>query len=376
MWKYIILIFILLFYSCSENKPQSTIQTMKLNIPTKSTVDYFRTHFEVENIVPIVTTDSFLISTISKVIKTKDGILLLSKQDRMVAMINAQTGKLEVCIHKQGNGPGESNHIIDVAFDELSRHILIYNDYSKLLVFDLQGNFLSEIQVDALYECMVYNQGKIIFYNKLEGYSCYPYIFKIYDLQYKKWDNIGYDKKIDFPIRGKGRQMVRSKRIWMNAPLDYNLYCLEENEQKPYYQLDIPTTGLTDDFIEKAVTDPVSFMKKTSKEKIVYNINSVRETTDHLIFHTNLNNFLLLDKKSKKIHLDNFLLKNILYLTPSDYYPHDGDDDNVMFIISAERCVNQPELISGLPDKWKKRIELFDIEKDNNPILLFFKEKI
>lgn len=88
-----------------------------LHVPTETNENYFRDHFELESIVPIETANSFLISSIDKVIKIKDDVLLLSKDDKTVSLINARSGQLKTYIHRVGNGPGESNRIIDVAFD-------------------------------------------------------------------------------------------------------------------------------------------------------------------------------------------------------------------------------------------------------------------
>ena len=53
------------------------------------------------------------------------------------------------------------------------------------MFFDLQGNFLSETKVDDLYEEMTVVDGKVIFHNKLEGYSCYPLMIKVFNLKEK-----------------------------------------------------------------------------------------------------------------------------------------------------------------------------------------------
>lgn len=86
---------------------------------------------------------------------------------------------------------------------------------------------------------------------------------------------------------------MKSKRVWVNAPLDCKLYCLERNELVPYYHLDIPIFELSDDLIERAKSNPMELMTRISKDNIVYSVNSVRETDNHLIFHTNQNDFFI-----------------------------------------------------------------------------------
>lgn len=129
--------------ACSKNNKVANDDFVVLDMPTVDAPSYFEKHFKIESIIPIQTTDSFLISDIKKIIRLKNGILLLSRYQQ-VSLIDVHSGKLKTYIHKQGSGPGESNYIIDIAFDETLNHILIYNDYNKLVTFDLEGNFLSE----------------------------------------------------------------------------------------------------------------------------------------------------------------------------------------------------------------------------------------
>ena len=46
------------------------------------------------------------------------------------------------------------------------------------------------------------------------------------------------------------------------------------------------------------------------------------------------------------------------------YYPHDGDDDKLMFILTAE------ELIRGSV----ANSDLFNIKEDDNPVLIFIEK--
>ena len=372
----LLLLIITFFYSCADKKTTVYMKIATLHVPQEESVDYFRSHFKLENIIPIETNDSFLISRIDKVIRLKDKFLLFSDKDRIVALINGRNGQQELYLHRIGNGPGEWSNICDVAFDELSNHILIFNDSKKLLSFDLQGRFVSEVQVDALYDCMTCERGEVIFYNRSGGYSCYPYIFKVYNLKQKQWRDISYnDKIVDFPIRYKGRQMVKSKRLWINAPLDFTLYYYQNDSLVPYYQLDISKAQLTDNLFKKATKAPLEFLKEVRKEKITYSINSVRETTNHLVFHSSEERFFLLNKEEGKIYSDNFLWSDACNLTPNAYFPHDGDDNCIMFIITAERWAEQMALQRQFPNEWQKFTKGINISADNNPILVFFSEK-
>ena len=81
------------------------------------------------------------------------------------------------------------------------------------------------------------------------------------------------------------------------------------------------------------------------------------------------------DKKENKLYVDEFLMDDIFYINSGDYYPHEGDDNSVMFLLTADRWINHPELMSGLPTEWRNKANALNIKEDDNPILFFFKEK-
>lgn len=380
MYKYLIFLLQLIFISCASNKARHNEEATLLHLPQEHSEGYFENHFEIENIVPIETADSLLISDIKKIIKAKDKILLLSKGNCSVFVINSHTGKIETSICKRGNGPGESNAIIDILYDEASEHILIYNDYNKLLVFDMQGKYLSEVNVGKnMYENVTCDEGNIIFYSKISGHTCYPYMFRVYNLDNRMWKETDNDYSINFPVRARGLQMVKSKQVWFTAPLDFKIYRFENNENpvEASYQLDIPISDLNDDLIKKTISNPVEFLMEVSTKKIIYSINSVRETANYLVFRSNHDDFFILDKVENKLHNDKFILQKTFYISPSDYYPHEGDDDSILFVVPAERWMNKntTSIKAGLPAKWQEVVEALNVNEDDNPILFFFKEK-
>ena len=105
----------------------------KVLIAVNPTSDYFQEHFTLNSIIPIETSDSLLISDIDRIIHIGKDFLILSKKDRIVFTVDGKSGKLKMKIKKFGNGPGEYNNILDIAYDEYNNHIFIYSDNSKLL---------------------------------------------------------------------------------------------------------------------------------------------------------------------------------------------------------------------------------------------------
>lgn len=371
MQLHLIFFLFILLTSCSMKPTAKDNNTIVLKA-SEDNQGYFEEHFQLENIIPIETTDSFLIADITKIVRLDNSFLLLSS-DQTVSLIDAQTGKLKTIIQKRGSGPGESNQILDIAFDETLNRILVYNDYQKLVSFDMQGNFLSEIKIKHMYENITSCKGHVMFYNRLEGYNCHPYEMGILNLSDESWKDIGENTLLKFNIRSKGQQMVNSKRIWLNSPLDYNLYCIDDNKFSSCYRLELPNFKVDESLVENSSSNPMAFFKEVGEKGIVYSINSVRETDNHLIFRTNQSGLYFLNKDSNTLYKENRLILDLPCVMPNDYFPHDGADNSVVFVVSAEHW-NKVSCLTALPLELKRKIEKHHINADDNPILFSFKE--
>jgi len=115
------------------------------------------------------------------------------------------------------------------------------------------------------------------------------------------------------------------------------------------------------------------------KQNILYSVQSIRETEKFLVFTTNLlPGFMMLDKKTLELHGTRRLEDESLGLTLLNYFPHDGDDNTIMFFLDPETWINRKRNnMNNLPKNLKAQIEMVDlnIKKDDNPILIFYKEK-
>lgn len=366
---FIVLYFLL--HSCSSIPPYVDGNTHFLSIPEQPSEEgYFKGHFEIAEIIPIQTSDTFLISDIKRLIRYRDKIILLSSKNNTVFVVNAKNGEIEESIQRIGAGPGESKFILDIAFDEQFQQILIYNDYSKLLFFDLKGQFLSELQVDEIYEEMNWQDGKVFFHNKLEGYSSYPYSLKILNIENKTWEDVGNNRKVDFPIRIQGRQMVRSKQLWFTAPLDFNLFNYEKNYTRTPYELSFLNSEINESLVNMSVSDPQKFFQEVMTKKQIYGINSIRETNDYLIFRSNQEGIFILDKKQDQVYWDQFVEEKTIDMNLTNYFPHEGDDNKIMFILHPDELYRKHKKAD------LSNIEMLsEVEVDDNPILIFYKQK-
>ena len=146
---------------------------------------------------------------------------------------------------------------------------------------------------------------------------------------------------------------------------------------KSVYHLDVKNK-LTDELIMNANSDMSSFMTDTRKRNILYNIQSIRETEKHLIFNTNLSGFMMMDKNTLELHRAQMMRDEYLGITLLNYFPHDGDDNRMMFVVTSNEWMRRkPYQGDDMPENMKAEIEKVKVRKDfeSNPILVFYKEK-
>ncbi|MDR0605733.1 MAG: 6-bladed beta-propeller [Bacteroidales bacterium] len=359
--------------ACSNNKPTNDLSRI-LTVQNPANDGIFAEFFEIESIVPIETKDDFIISNIKKVIwADADNIIILDDKSCIFA-INSRTGKAKFSIDKKGQAPGESKNICDITFDTLSRNIIVLNDYKKILFFDMDGKFLYEESVKKLYENIVYDRGNAILYNPGEGYGCYPYCIDVYNIQNKSWKHEGDDTKLEFPFRPYGRLIVKSKQIWFSAPLGYQIGRITED-----YKFDFPYTlktekQITKDMIELATSNYMSFSRKIREEGIIYGISSIRETDNFLVFKTNRIPLLMMSKNGLTVEGYRRVFDKNIKVRLANYFPHDGDDNRIMFIVQPNEW-KERETPKNIPPHIQSLVDSVKIEDDNNPILMFYKEK-
>jgi hypothetical protein len=369
--KHFLKLFILLIIvSCAGRKSTRDLnQTVIQNITNEN---LFAEYFEIESIVPIETKNDFLISNIKKVIYDHDNIILLD-DNSCVFVVDSHTGTAKLSIDRKGDGPGESKLIRDISFDPVSQNIIIINDYNKLLFVNLKGDFLYEESLKTDYENIVYYEGNVILYNHGEGYSCYPYFIDIYNLKNKTLVREGANTKIDFPFRQYGRQIVKSKNIWFAPPLGYQIGKITKD-----YKLEFPyiletEKRITDDLIKLSISDHATFYFTTVNDKIIYGMSSIRETDNFILFKTNIVKFIIFNKTTLTATTEIVYDKD-LGMRLVNYYPHDGDDNRVMFIVQQNEWMERKKNENVSP-YLQSLIDSVQVVDDSNPVLIFYKEK-
>jgi hypothetical protein len=380
MKKNIIFFSLLLLYACSDKSPKNNGKEnqIQLKVEGKSgKTQFFKEYFTLETVISIETTDEYLFSDhIKRVISYKEKLIILDSSSS-IFVVDSATGKIETCINRIGQGPGESKNIMDICVDEQTETLLVFNDYHKLLFFDLSGNFIREETFKKLYEDIIYDDGNVLFYNQGEGYSCYPYQIDKYNLKHKTLEAIGKNDRLDFPMRLYGRHIVKSKNIWFGTPLDFDLSKYSDSKIESVYKLNSTTGSLTKEIMELATSDPGKFLTVKQDNNIMYGIGSIRETEHYLLFISCRSGLFILNKETNEIHWENFVNETSLGLLLLNYFPHDGDDNRIMFFVHPGEWLrrNKDASLNNIPAALKEKIDSFAIEEDSNPILVFYKEK-
>jgi hypothetical protein len=383
MRKIVIFIFMMILCSCTEKKTVLDDNQILLKVENSPNSKIFKSIFELEAVLPIETTDEYLISdNLSRVIRYKEKLFILDNKSNII-IVNASTGKAENLIRYKGNGPGESNQIMDIAIDEDNDNILVFNDYQKLVYYDMQGTFLKEERFEKLYANIIYDKGNILFYNNVKGYSSYPYSIDVYSLNDKTMKIIGDNERyIPFSFRLYGRPIVKSKNIWFGNSLDFDVCRFIENKIEKAYRLNTEMPVITEDKLDYMASHTNLLVSEMTKG-FMFGISSIRETEHFLMFisKSEHNGFFILNKTTNEIFWEEDPIDETdLGKKLRNYFPHDGDDNRIMFVIPADEWVLYEKLgkratTDNLSKELKDKIKSMNITEDDNPILLFYREK-
>jgi len=341
--------------------------------------EWFNNSFELDRIVPLETTENFVMSSaLQRFVQFKNNLIFFDYVTASVFVADASTGKIKTKICRKGRGPGEWHVIIDIAFDEQNEEILVYNDYQKLIHFNLDGTFLNEANVNKkLYSEMIFYNGNLIFFGHGQGISIYPYLIDIYNLADHSWKTIGTKQKVDFNRRN-GRSLVRSKNIWFTPTLDMGFHILDIDSMviKVPYRLVVrnPLTKRIQKLHNNG--DSRSFDQEVGRDKILYTISSIRETEKYIAFYTN-RGFMMLNKNSLQIQSMWFFTDKYLGIRLYRYNAHDGDDNRIMFMVHSDEWLKRVPYPNSIPEHLKTQIENVKVDEkiESNPILVFYKEK-
>lgn len=353
--------------STSSTGYESNILT--LEFPDNPNSNLISENLLLSKIVALETVDASLIRHIKRVIKHDDKLIVLNSG--IEVLIFNKEGEFLNKINKRGNGPTEYTNIVDIALDDNSENIIIYSDNFKLLVFDLMGNYVSQVNTidkGKIYERIVYDNDLLYFFNPLNRKD--ENLIEVFNLKNNEYtENMFSDKSIDFMLRPMGVSIVKSKAIWYVLPLSNKLSSITKQIK---YKIDIDNFGVSRKVLDLQYKDQKKFMSEIYESKTCYGLSSIRETDQSIYFRSNRHDFIKLDKMNNHIEWMQFSDDPYNKIKNMNYFPHDADDNEIMFIASQDSFDDFDLLIDydHLAQKDMKNI----LEEDMNPILVFYKE--
>ena len=369
-FKTILLLF-LLFVNCnntSSKDDESNILT--LEFPENSNNNLISENLSLSNIVVLETVDASLVKHIKRIIKHDDKLIVLNSG--IEVLIFNKEGKFINKINKKGNGPKEYTNIVDIALDENNENIIIYSDNFKLLVYDLMGSYVSHVNTittDKIYERIIYNKDLLYFFNPLNRKD--ENLIEVFDLKNNEYkENMFSDKSIDFMLRPMGVSIVKSKAIWYVVPLSSQLSNISQQKK---YRIDIDNFGVPQNIIDLQYKDQKKFMNEIYGKKLCFGLSSIRETEQSIYFKSNRHDFIKLSKSNNKIEWMQLGVDLENKIKNMNYFPHDADDNEIMFIAKPDSFEDFDLLIENNPSaqQYTKNMQKEEI----NPILIFYKEK-
>jgi hypothetical protein len=173
-----------------------------------------------------------------------------------------------------------------------------------------------------------------------------------------------------------GNQIVKSKNIWFSSWLGCDMYILKNSSVVFGYQLN-PAYPISDALTKKLRSDPQSFFNTVQEHDIIFGLSSIRETDNFLIFTSNRRGLFFIEKTTSAVYRETTISDENTGLYLPNYFPYDGDDGRIMFIVSPNDWLHRrPVAIpDNIPAHLREQFESLKVKEDDNPLLVFYKEK-
>ncbi len=174
-----------LLLSCSSNRNQT--QSSFIDLEREDNVSVFDI-FESVDLIPLETNEQSLIAVIDKVIYFNDRYYILDIKQQVLFCFDS-AGKFLFRISQRGHAPEEYLRLEDFNIDSYNNQLLLLEPYGHLLVFDLDGQFISKTRLPS--EVHAYNEVFPLDTNRIVFSSLYNFELVFYN----RSKNIIYDRR-------------------------------------------------------------------------------------------------------------------------------------------------------------------------------------
>ncbi|MCI9608075.1 MAG: 6-bladed beta-propeller [Muribaculaceae bacterium] len=163
--------------SCAGSENQSDIVFSTIDAVEGS--DDLADYIEITNVVPLETSDSIVIGSITDIKKHGNDLYLLTGPNpfgfNAVLMKFSDTGKFKGQLSRLGDGPGEIHPFSTVSFDVSDNGIFI-NDYNRIQRYGHDGNFIGRVfENDIDIKTFILAGDKIVIAHGSDSLVCHAY---------------------------------------------------------------------------------------------------------------------------------------------------------------------------------------------------------
>lgn len=372
-----LLYFLFLFVLCSCSKKQNKLN----NINSEHTISIDLKEvlvsknllcneiIEIQDVVCLDTNDSVLVSDIMKFEFYKNKIYVKDNTEQFFIFDNR--GNFINKIFELGRGPNQYSEITD--FSIYGDKIVIYDsEISKLLFYDLNGNYLNSKQINWGAEHLsFYNDSILLFSNSLSSsnllliydinrdiicdsfikhrdeYSCI--LFQNFTNYKKSIYYTHYTSQILYEVLTINNEFNVIPKYYVD--FGKNNLNVDEMEYSSFFKANVPSPSMAtiDYFLE---TDNYIYLSVNCDEIFEETINIYISKSDNKIYYTHSSN--------KKMNL-------IIVPETTD------SDDNFICIISPEDFNYSDLNIDKLPLDNRSKIK--ELKDTDNPVLILYKLK-
>jgi hypothetical protein len=270
--------------------------------------------------IPLESNDDHLIGQITQMLIYQDKIYILDLQQHTVFCFQ-KDGKFLFEINKKGTGPGEYVELDNISIDHDKNHLLLCNNsINKILVFDLNGNYIQTYKIDCNANVFTYiADGYSAFFGdftanpKYEKEQNTPNLLITRldeDVQKVQYTDLFFPSNINFGATVSPATCFSSYQSGTVTLLEaYNdtIYHLLSNKVERAYYIDFGDMKKGDGFYS-LLYNPVTDSKKIFEYETnhnVCNIIGLSETSKNIFFvyyHNKTKfHFVFYDKSNKKI---------------------------------------------------------------------------
>ena len=177
-----------------------------------------------------------------------------------------------------------------------------------------------------------------------------------------------------------GHQLSASSPVLFTRKFDNTIYKLENQSASPSYTIDFMNETFPEDAKDK-VYECRDLNKFSTEKGLVYLMTDVTETSEHLLFRTNLfDRLYILSKWDDAVRKYDYIFQSEYGYNLHGYTPVGGEKERICFVAMAGSLMSLKSLVETYPKvKAKTTVKMLEllnrVEEDSNPVLFYYKVK-